>query len=70
MPAVLIRQFDALAPITRSTRRPERLPVLSAQAGMIHRPAKETVPEPADLADIESAYQGLSSLHRRGARAV
>ncbi len=63
MPAILIRQLDALALITRSTDRPERLPVLLAQAGMIHRLAKESVPEPADLADIESAYQRLSTLH-------
>jgi len=37
--------------------------VLMAQAEMIHRLAKETVTEPADLADIESAYQELVSLH-------
>ena len=70
MPAVIIRQLDALALITHSTRRPEQLPVLLAQAEMIHRLAKETVPEPADLADIESAYQALVSLHRGDASAV
>jgi uncharacterized membrane protein len=64
MPAVLIRQLDALVLITGSTRRPEQLPVLLAQAEMIHRLAKETVPEPADLADIEDAYQELVTLHR------
>jgi uncharacterized membrane protein len=63
MPAILIRQLDALALITRSTDRPERLPVLLAQAEMIHRLAKDTVPEPADLADIEAAYQRLLTLH-------
>ena len=63
MPAVLIRQLDALVLITRSTQRPERLPVLMAQAEMIHRLAKETVTEPADLADIEAAYQALAALH-------
>jgi hypothetical protein len=31
---------------------------------MIHRLAKETVPEPSDLADIEAAYQELVTLHR------
>ena len=64
MPAVLIRQLDTLALITHSTRRPERLPVLLAQAGMIHRLAEDTVAEPADLADIEQAYQALLELHR------
>ena len=63
MPAVLIRQLDALVLITQSTQRPERLPVLMAQAEMIHRLAKETVAEPNDLADIESAYQELVALH-------
>lgn len=63
MPAVLIRQLDALVLITRSTSRPERLPVLLAQAEMIHRLATRTVTEPSDLADIESGYQELASLH-------
>jgi uncharacterized membrane protein len=64
MPAILIRQLDSLVLITRSTRLPEQLPVLLAQAEMIHRLAKETVPEPSDLADIEAAYQELVALHR------
>ena len=64
MPAILIRQLDSLVLITRSTRLPEQLPVLLAQAEMIHRLAKETVPEPSDLADIEVAYQELVALHR------
>jgi uncharacterized membrane protein len=64
MPAILIRQLDSLVLITRSTRLPEQLPVLLAQAEMIHRLAKETVPEPSDLADIEGAYQELLTLHR------
>ena len=63
MPAVLIRQLDALVLITQATRRPERLPVLLAQAEMIHRLATETVREPADLADIEEAYRALVALH-------
>ena len=37
----------------------ERLPVLNAQAQMINRQAAASVPEPADLADIEKAYQEL-----------
>jgi uncharacterized membrane protein len=64
MPAILIRQLDSLVLITRSTRLPEQLPVLLAQAEMIRRLAKETVPEPSDLADIEAAYQELVTLHR------
>ena len=63
MPAVLIRQLDSLTLITRSTRRPERLPVLLAQAQMIHRLAKQTIAEPSDLTDIERAYLELLALH-------
>jgi uncharacterized membrane protein len=62
-PAVLIRQLTALALITRSTHRPERLPVLLAQAEMIYRLARETVHEPSDLADIDDAYRALLRLH-------
>ena len=58
MPAVLIRQLDALTQIAHSTRRPERLPVLLGQAEMIWRLAESTVPEPADLAAVDAAYQG------------
>ena len=57
MPAVLIRQLDALALIARATRRGDRLPVLVAQAAMIRRLAEASVAEPADLADIGRAYQ-------------
>jgi uncharacterized membrane protein len=60
MPAVLIRQLGALALIARAAgRRAERLPVLLAQAEMIRRLAEASVAEPADLADIEQAYQEL-----------
>ena len=64
MPAVLIRQLDAITLISRSTHRPERLPVLFAQAEMIHRLAVETVAEPADLAAVNLAYRDLLDLHR------
>lgn len=58
MPAVLIRQLDALTQIGHSARRPERLPVLLGQAEMIWRLAESTVSEPADLAAVDEAYQG------------
>lgn len=57
MPAVLIRQLDALALIARSTGRDERRPVLVAQAGMTRRLAGTSVAEPSDLEDIEQSYQ-------------
>ena len=57
MPAVLIRQLDALALIARSAGLEERRSVLRAQAEMIRRLAIASVPEPADLADVDDAYQ-------------
>ncbi len=63
MPAVIIRELDALVAITRSTHRPERLPVLLAQGRMIHRLALETVAEPADMADVNAVYRELLELH-------
>jgi uncharacterized membrane protein len=68
MPAVLIRQLDALTQIGHSARRPERLPVLLDQAEMIWRLAGPTVSEPADLAAVDEAYQGaLAALRPRRA---
>jgi len=66
MPAVIIRELDALVAITRSTQRPERLRVLLAQGRMIHRLALETVAEPTDMADVNAVYRELLALHGGG----
>lgn len=56
MPAVLIRQLQALARIMDHTATgPQRKPLLK-QATMILRAAEESVPEPADRADVRRAY--------------
>jgi uncharacterized membrane protein len=65
MPAVLIRQLDALykimevAPASRSQ-------VLLDQATMIQRVNLRTVPEEADQADITARYEALLELHVKG----
>jgi hypothetical protein len=65
MPAVLIRQLDALykimvvAPASRSQ-------VLLDQAAMIQRVNLRTVPEEADWADITARYEALLKLHVKG----
>jgi uncharacterized membrane protein len=62
MPAVLIRQIDALftvmevAPTGRSQ-------VLLDQAALLQRLSERTVLEPADQADITVRYQALLTLH-------
>lgn len=62
MPAVLIRQLDALhevmtvAPVSRSQ-------VLLDQADMIQRLNLRTVPEATDQADVTARYEALLKLH-------
>jgi uncharacterized membrane protein len=61
MPAVLIRQLDALATVM-TVAAPDRGQVLLEQAAMIARVSERTVPEPADQADITARYQALLAL--------
>jgi uncharacterized membrane protein len=62
MPAVLIRQLDALARIMERTTVPADRQVLLDQAAMIERLSAGTVDEPADRADISRAYQRVVSI--------
>jgi uncharacterized membrane protein len=62
MPAVMIRQLDALAKILAQTNLPERRQLLIAQADMIHRASLTSVPEEADRDDIQRHYQALLDL--------
>jgi uncharacterized membrane protein len=65
IPAVMIRQLDALTEVMEQAPLPEQYPVLMEQAEMIRRAAEETVPEPADLADVVRRYDALVDLHER-----
>ncbi len=64
MPAVMIRQLDGLARIMALTSTDERRSVLVEQAEMILRSAEESVPDPADRADVRNAYDALLSAGR------
>jgi uncharacterized membrane protein len=66
MPAVLIRQLDALATIMAAAP-PGRAQVLLDQAAMIARVSARTVPEPADQADIAARHEALLALHATAA---
>jgi uncharacterized membrane protein len=57
MPAVMIRQLDALAKIMEWTTTTADRQVLLDQAAMIERLSAATVDEPTDRADISRAYQ-------------
>ena len=59
MPAVMIRQMGALTRILDHTAADQHRHALLRQADMIKRAADESVPEPADRAAVERAYDAL-----------
>ncbi|WP_280690099.1 DUF2254 domain-containing protein [Kitasatospora sp. GAS204B] len=63
MPAVLIRQLDALTEIMVEAGSEEQCKVLLDQADMIDRLAAETVPEPADREDVHRRYLAVLEAH-------
>jgi uncharacterized membrane protein len=63
MPAVMIRQLDALAKIMQQTTTLEQHRVLLEQAAMIERASSESVPEEADRADVRRRYNALLAVH-------
>jgi uncharacterized membrane protein len=69
MPAVLIRQLEALQKIMAAAP-PGRFQVLLDQAGMIQRINLRTVSEEADQVDVTLRYETLLTLHERLATAV
>src|ERR1700722_6119434 len=62
MPAVLIRQIDALFTVMEVAPA-GRTQVLLDQAALLQRLSERTVPEPSDQADIAVRYQALLTLH-------
>ena len=59
MPAVMIRQLEALAKVMECTTTPEQRRILLDQADMILRSCEESVVEPADRADVRRRYDAL-----------
>jgi uncharacterized membrane protein len=57
MPAVMIRQLDALSKVMAHTISREQRTLLLDQAAMIVRSCEESVPEPADRADVARRYE-------------
>ncbi len=62
MPAVMIRQLDALAKILPYTHTPEQRAVLLEQADMIWRLCEESVPERADRMAVRRRYDLVASI--------
>jgi uncharacterized membrane protein len=63
MPAVMIRQLEALTTIMEQTTDPKRAAVLMTQAAMIQRANIESVPEESDRADVHRRYAALTALY-------
>jgi uncharacterized membrane protein len=63
MPAVMIRQLDALAKIMERAAAAEDTGVLLDQAAMIERLSEATVDEQSDRDDVRRAYQRVLDVH-------
>ncbi len=59
MPAIMIRQLDALTRIMQRTDTPAVRAFIASQAAMIDRLAAASVDEESDLADVRAAYQAV-----------
>ncbi len=59
MPAVMIRQLEALEKIIEYTSTGEQRELLLAQAAMILQSSEESIPEPEDRADVKREYDGV-----------
>ncbi len=65
MPAVMIRQLDALAKIMAETSSAGQRRVLLDQAAMIQRASERSVPEGDDRADVRRAYEAVLTAENR-----
>jgi uncharacterized membrane protein len=65
MPAVMIRELDALARIMAETTSSGQRRVLLEQAEMIDRACERSVPEAADRADVRRRYEAILTLESR-----
>jgi uncharacterized membrane protein len=64
MPAVMIRQLDALAKVMIYTSTEEQREVLLEQTEMIMRSCEESVPEQGDRADVRRHYEAVLAAAR------
>jgi uncharacterized membrane protein len=67
MPAVMIRQLEALTKILDHTTRAGQRQLLLDQAAMIYQASVESIPEPADVADVRREYDAVLRAASRAA---
>jgi uncharacterized membrane protein len=65
MPAIMIRQLEALREVFDYTTSPAQHDVLLAQADMILRASEESVPEESDRADVRARYERVLQVAER-----
>jgi uncharacterized membrane protein len=65
MPAVMIRELEALTRIMTETTSDGQRRVLLEQAAMIDRASERSVPEAADRADIRRRYEAILTMESR-----
>jgi uncharacterized membrane protein len=65
MPAVMIRELEALARIMAETRDAGQRRVLLEQAAMIDRACERSVPEADDRADVRRRYEAVLTVEAR-----
>jgi uncharacterized membrane protein len=69
MPAVMIRQLEALARIMAETTNDGQRRVLLEQAAMIDRASERSVPAADDHADVRRRYEAVVAMETRPAGA-
>jgi len=65
MPAIMIRQLDALSRVMRHSTEPAHRNVLMRQAAMIMRSSEESILEPDDLAEVRRVYNVFIDIESR-----
>ena len=67
MPAVMIRQLEALTKILDTTTQAAQRDLLLEQAAMIYHASVEAIPEPSDVADVRREYDAVLHAAARAA---
>jgi uncharacterized membrane protein len=70
MPAVMIRQLEALARIMAETMNDRQRQVLLEQAAMIDRASERSVPEADDRADVRRRYGAVLAMETGSRRST
>ena len=65
MPALLMRQLEAIKAIMEQTTDPEQARALMNEATMIQRASLESVPEEFDRVAVERRFDAVASVYAR-----